>query len=74
MTTFGIPGERLRSVGKGEREPFDATDPTAPLILETLPPWDMYVYGLERVGNDLYIQFGEDGFGIYDVTDPVNPA
>jgi outer membrane protein OmpA-like peptidoglycan-associated protein len=29
VTTYGIAGERLRSVGKGEMEPFDATDPTA---------------------------------------------
>lgn len=29
VTNYGIPGERLRSVGKGEREPFDATDPNA---------------------------------------------
>jgi outer membrane protein OmpA-like peptidoglycan-associated protein len=29
VTTYGIAGERLRSVGKGEMEPFDATDPTS---------------------------------------------
>jgi outer membrane protein OmpA-like peptidoglycan-associated protein len=29
VTTYGIPGERLRSVGKGELEPFDAANPAA---------------------------------------------
>lgn len=29
VTAYGIAGERLRSVGKGEMEPFDPTDPMA---------------------------------------------
>ena len=31
VTAYGIAGERLRSVGKGELEPFDATDPQSPV-------------------------------------------
>ena len=29
MSAYGVPGERLQAVGRGELDPFDATDPRA---------------------------------------------
>ncbi|MDH3662791.1 MAG: OmpA family protein [Alphaproteobacteria bacterium] len=31
MSAYGVPGERLHAVGRGEQEPFDASDPQAPV-------------------------------------------
>ena len=29
MSAYGVPGERLQAVGRGELDPFDAADPRA---------------------------------------------
>ena len=31
MSAYGVPGERLQAVGRGELDPFDAADPRAPV-------------------------------------------
>lgn len=31
ITAYGVPGQRLRAVGRGELDPFDAGDPQAPV-------------------------------------------
>ena len=52
----------------------DITDPTAPTVTHSLPPWDALLHGLLRDGDYLYARVDENGLAVYDLTVPAAPV